>query len=204
MRERTFSPSSLSIGFIRSFSRLYQQILSVFIRQALPVLSAGFIYKIYQSQKEKHLIINIMNEIIVILWMLFGIYVAVLLLIGADLWSGVRKARRRHEVRTSKGYRQTVQKIARYYNMLMALTVMDAMQMGGVWYLDTFYGHAIPLLPVVSLLGAIGIGCIEIKSIYEKADQKERADYHDAIELMAHIAAGSSRLSDSLRKEVAE
>lgn len=129
-----------------------------------------------------------MNEINVVLWMLFGIYVAVLLLIGADLWSGVRKARRRHELRTSKGYRQTVQKIARYYNMLMALSVMDAMQMGGVWYLNTFYAHAIPLLPVVTLLGAVGIGCIEIKSIYEKAEQKDRASYQEAVRLMTHIA----------------
>lgn len=132
-----------------------------------------------------------MNEIIVTLWLLFGIYVAVLLLIGADLWSGVRKARRRHEVRTSKGYRQTVHKVARYYNMLMALSVMDAMQMGGVWCLDAFYAHHIPLLPVVTLLGAIGIGCIEVRSIYEKAEQKERADYHDALSLLARMAAGA-------------
>ena len=129
-----------------------------------------------------------MNTLIIILWMLFGIYAAVLLLIGADLWSGIRKARRRHEVRTSLGYRRTVSKIARYYNMLMALTVVDAMQMGGVWYLDSFYGLHIPLLPLITLLGAIGIGCIEIKSIYEKAETKERAQYDEAIRLMARIA----------------
>ena len=36
-----------------------------------------------------------MNEIVTVVWMLFGIYLMVLLLIGADLWSGVRKAEKR-------------------------------------------------------------------------------------------------------------
>ena len=136
---------------------------------------------------------------IIILWMLFGIYAAVLLLIGADLWSGIRKARARHEVRTSIGYRRTVAKIARYYNMLMALTVVDAMQMGGVWYLDAYYAHAIPMLPLVTLLGAIGIGCIEIKSIYEKADAKERAQYDEATRIIIHIADRAGLLRDADR-----
>ena len=66
-----------------------------------------------------------LNELFVIAWMLFGIYMLVLLLIGADLWSGYRKAK----ARTSYMLRKTVDKIARYYNALLALTFVDCMQM---------------------------------------------------------------------------
>lgn len=76
-----------------------------------------------------------LNELFVIAWMLFGIYMLVLLLIGADLWSGYRKAKQRGEARTSYMLRKTVDKIARYYNALLALTFVDCMQMGefGFW-----------------------------------------------------------------------
>lgn len=112
------------------------------------------------------------NHIFVILWMLFGLYSLVLIAIMADLWSGVRKAKSLGKARTSYGFKRTVDKIARYYNTLIALSVVDTMQMGGVWYLDGYYGYAIPILPIITLVGAIGIGLIEIKSIYEKAEDK--------------------------------
>ncbi|MEL7586670.1 MAG: hypothetical protein AAGU19_08135 [Prolixibacteraceae bacterium] len=112
------------------------------------------------------------NHIFVILWMLFGLYSLVLIAIMADLWSGVRKAKSLGKARTSYGFKRTVDKIARYYNTLIALSVVDTMQMGGVWYLDGFYGYSIPILPIITLVGAIGIGLIEIKSIYEKAEDK--------------------------------
>jgi len=40
------------------------------------------------------------------------IYLCVFGAIVMDLWSGVRKARRRHELRMSNGYKRTVDKIA--------------------------------------------------------------------------------------------
>ena len=51
------------------------------------------------------------------------IYLCVFGAIVMDLWSGVRKARRRHELRMSNGYKRTVDKIARYYNMLLVVDV---------------------------------------------------------------------------------
>ncbi|MFQ8804431.1 MAG: hypothetical protein ACLR8Y_04040 [Alistipes indistinctus] len=65
------------------------------------------------------------------------IYLCVFGAIVMDLWSGVRKARRRHELRMSNGYKRTVDKIARYYNML--LVVSD-------------YGRAADRLPSAQLL----------------------------------------------------
>lgn len=129
-----------------------------------------------------------LNELFVIGWMLFGIYIEVFIMILADLWSGVRKAKIRGEVRSSFGYKKTIDKIARYYNALIALTVIDVMQMSGVWYLDGYYGWSIPIFPIVTLLGALGISLVELKSIYEKADEKVKSDYKEVAALVVEIA----------------
>lgn len=129
-----------------------------------------------------------LNELFVVGWMLFGIYIEVFFMILADLWSGIRKACIRGEIRSSFGYKKTIDKIARYYNALIALTVIDAMQMGGVWYLDGYYHWSIPIFPAVTLLGALGISLVELKSIYEKADEKVKGDYKDVAALAAEIA----------------
>lgn len=129
-----------------------------------------------------------LNELFVIGWMLFGIYIEVFIMILADLWSGVRKAKIRGEVRSSFGYKKTIDKIARYYNALIALTVIDVMQMSGVWYLDGYYGWSIPIFPIVTLLGALGISLVELKSIYEKADEKVKSDYKEVAALAVEIA----------------
>ena len=129
-----------------------------------------------------------LEELFVIGWMLFGIYIEVFIMILADLWSGVRKAKVRGEVRSSYMYKKTIDKIARYYNAMIALTVIDCMQMGGVWYLDGYYSWSVPIFPIVTLLGALGISLVELKSIYEKADEKVKGDYQDVALLVAEIA----------------
>lgn len=113
-----------------------------------------------------------MEKIIIVLWILFAIYVLVLLAILADLWSGVRKAKKKGIARTSYGFRRTVEKLAKYYNALLALSVIDCMQMAAIWYLETYYNYKIPMIPIVTIGGAIGIAAIEVKSIYEKAEDK--------------------------------
>lgn len=117
-----------------------------------------------------------MEKIVVTLWITFGIYVLVLLAILADLWSGVRKAKTIGVARSSYGFKRTIDKIARYYNVMLALSVIDAMQMASIWYLEKYYGYCWPIFPVVTLIGAIGICLIEIKSIYEKAEDKVRIE----------------------------
>lgn len=117
-----------------------------------------------------------MEKIIVALWLTFGIYIMVLIAIMTDLWSGVRKAKSNGIARSSYGFRRTVDKVARYYNVLLALTVVDTMQMSSLWYLEKYYNYTWPIFPVVTLFGAIGICLIEIKSIYEKAEDKVRIE----------------------------
>lgn len=136
------------------------------------------------------------DELFVVAWMLFGIYIEVFIMILADLWSGVRKAKIRGEVRSSYMYKKTIDKIARYYNALIALSVIDVMQMGGVWYLDGYYDWSIPIFPIVTLLGALGISLVELKSIYEKADEKVKGDYKDIALLAAEISKHKTEPSE--------
>ena len=66
------------------------------------------------------------------LWWLLSVvvteYVLVLAAVGADMASGISKSRKRGEATRSRSLRHTVDKLARYYNVLVVLTVVDAMQ----------------------------------------------------------------------------
>lgn len=59
-------------------------------------------------------------------------YVCVLLAVLADLRSGILKARRQGVKRTSRGLRRSVEKAGRYYVMLFAMTLIDAMVCGAL------------------------------------------------------------------------
>lgn len=114
-------------------------------------------------------------------------YVMVLAVVVADLVSGIRKARLRGEARRSKALRLTIDKLARYYNALMALSVLDSMQIAAVIYLRCFEQYQLPIFPLFTLLGALGMALIELKSIFEKADEKQQADYRDAADALMKI-----------------
>ena len=49
-----------------------------------------------------------MEKIIVTLWITFGLYMMVLLAIMADLWSGVRKAKKNGIARSSYGFKRRI------------------------------------------------------------------------------------------------
>lgn len=128
------------------------------------------------------------DKIIAVCWILFGILLTPLFFIGFDFWAGIRKAKQRSEKIVSDGWQRTVAKIARYYNALLALLVIDIMQMAGTWYMETYYGISFPLFPFVTLLGAFGVAAIEVKSIYEKAEDKEKKEMKQVAVLAEEIA----------------
>lgn len=134
------------------------------------------------------LLLKDLSQIGVVAIILFVEYLLVLLAVFADLWSGVRKAKQRGEARTSYGFKRTVDKLCKYYNLMIALTILDCMQIVGIWYVDAYYGYHMPVFPIVTLVGAFCIGAIEVKSIYEKADDKVKDDYHQVAAMLAEIA----------------
>lgn len=122
-----------------------------------------------------------------VLMLMLGEYVMVLLAVIADLVSGLRKARMRGEARRSKALRRTVDKLCRYYNALFALSVIDVMQMAAIAYLRVTGTAQLPMLPAFTLLGAICIAIIEVKSIYEKASEKEQAEADEAARTLLRL-----------------
>ena len=66
-------------------------------------------------------------------------YITILALILTDLFAGTRKAKKRGEFRTSEGYKRTIDKIARYYNMTFALSLIDVVQIAIIYFLYYFY-----------------------------------------------------------------
>lgn len=111
-------------------------------------------------------------------------YLLVLMAVLADLWSGIRKARQRGEARRSEALRRTVAKLGQYYNVMLSLTVVDAMQLGLMCYVRVACQWNAPILPVFTVFGALGIAAIEVKSIYEKAEQKTQKDMAKAASMM--------------------
>ena len=53
-----------------------------------------------------------LNEIFIVAWIVFGLYMLVFFAAMADLCSGIRKAKLRGEVRSSYGFKRTVDKLA--------------------------------------------------------------------------------------------
>jgi transglutaminase-like putative cysteine protease len=143
------------------------------------------------------------RELFVIGWMFFFICIEVFLMILADLWSGTRKAKERGEKLTSAGYKRSIDKAAKYYNALLALSIMDLMQIFGVWYLDNFYTFKLPEFPLMTLIGALCISLIEIKSILEKSGEKAKKETADIAKLAAEIVKHSAN-PEEIAKAVAD
>ena len=116
------------------------------------------------------------------------LYIIVLGLIFTDLWAGVRKAKKRGEFRTSEGYKRTIDKISKYFNMMLALTFVDAGFITSIFFLHYSYGWDIPMFPLFTAIGAGYVGFVEVKSIREPADIKELKQQDDFKRMVVNIA----------------
>lgn len=132
-----------------------------------------------------------------------SMYVLTMLFIIADLISGVRKAKKAGVLRTSEGYKRTINKVAKYSNSLFAMSVMDAVQLSLVFALDKYYGMTIPMLPLFTVVGTAFIGFVEIKSILEPSDLKERRQMKEVTMLAQEILRHRSEPIE-IAKAVAE
>lgn len=144
-----------------------------------------------------------MDALFAVIWILFFILVSPVFFVAFDFWSGIRKSKQRGIQITSDGWRRTLAKLARYYNVLLALVIVDVLQMLGVWYMDNYYSHVIPIFPFLTLTGAVVVGLIEIKSIFEKAEDKEKRDMREAMAIGAEIAKNINNPAE-IAKQVAE
>lgn len=128
------------------------------------------------------------------------VYILVFFVIMLDLISGLGKAKRRGKLRSSYALRKTVDKLVRYFSMLLVITAIDAVQMLAISQWDLSTGHHIPVLPFLTFLAAMFVGFIELKSIYENSDEKEQARIEDAAEDIGKLMAKFPEIMEELKR----
>lgn len=138
-------------------------------------------------------------QLVFVLFYVVGLLMTPLMLIGLDFWAGLRKAKVRGERIRSDKMQRTVQKLSRYYNAILAMSVLDVIQIAGFVFLHIFNGWALYTLPLFTTLAVVFVNSIEIKSIWEPANAKEKREMKEVAELAKAIA---EHRSDP--KEVAE
>lgn len=134
-------------------------------------------------------------------------YVTILGFIFCDLRAGIRKAKQRGEYRTSCGYKRTIEKIAKYFNMTFAMSIIDFLQLAIIMFLYRFYELDIIMLPWFTLLALGYVGFVEVKSIWEPADIKERKqqeDYRRAILALIREYGGVEKVMEALTRNTSQ
>ena len=131
-------------------------------------------------------------------------YIIILGLIFCDLRAGIRKAKQRGEFKTSEGYKRTIEKISKYFNMTFALSLIDVVQLVLLLFLYRFYKVDIIMAPWFTLLALGYVGFVEVKSIWEPADIKEKKqqqEYRKAILALIREYGGIEKVLDALTKD---
>ena len=71
--------------------------------------------------------------------------------------------------------------------MLLVITAIDAVQMLAISQLNPQTTHTLPILPFFTFIGAMFVGFIELKSIYENNEDKEKAKIKDAVKILSQV-----------------
>lgn len=102
------------------------------------------------------------------IWKALVMYLITILAVMADLWSGIRKARKAGVYTHSYGLRQTVTKMARYFNILIMCSLIDAI----VIVMELPIIANLPLIPYTTGLFTLILCGIELFSVFEKDENK--------------------------------
>ncbi len=127
-------------------------------------------------------------------------YLSVITVVVIDFRSGILRARRERKPRTSKGYRRSVEKIARYLVTLLALTAVDSMLVVSAMLFRSTMEWAVPVFPIFTTVGAIALSLIEGKSVMENSQCRKdfTSAAASATELLTH--AELQRLIAAIRR----
>lgn len=127
----------------------------------------------------------------VLIILLYGISI---LAVMFDLFSGVKKAKARGEYRSSRKLRLTVEKLVKYFNMLAVLTCIDAVQLLCILIMTAQSESTYFMLPWFTAVGVIFVCFIELKSIFEKNSDKQKADIQEAAKVLSEILTDNTKL----------
>ena len=128
------------------------------------------------------------GQLVTLLLIVAGLLFTPILFIALDYWAGIRKAKKRGDKIYSDKMKRTVDKISRYYNAVLAMLVVDCIQMSAFIFLYLYYGWTPYTFPFFTLIAILFVAAIEIKSIYEPADIKESRELRGVSELAKAIA----------------
>lgn len=110
----------------------------------------------------------------------FAIIVLVVLSILIDLYFGVQKARKHGELRTSEGYKRTVNKFVFYSATMVFAFFFDVLN------IFSFYlAKPLDIVPYFTLIAGGGLILTEFKSVREKAEDKARRKTDESFKQLA-------------------
>lgn len=132
------------------------------------------------------------EQLIVVLFLVVGLMMTPLLFIGLDFWAGIRKPHARGDRIRSDKMQRTIQKLSRYYNAILAMLVLDCVQISGFVFLHIYNSWTLYTFPLFTLLAVLFVATIEIRSIMEPANAKESREMKAVGELAKAIAAHRS------------
>lgn len=144
--------------------------------------------KVYIAEMIKHFLDGNYQELQTVLAIIGIMWLLVALAIVIDLVSGVRKAKERGEMRTSYGFKQTVNKTVMYYAFMLFAFMFDCIGM-------FFYP-----LPVVTFIASFFLIFIECKSVFEKAHDKDKRKFNKSVQELSILLDNK----DDLLKGLAE
>lgn len=110
----------------------------------------------------------------------YGLVIAFIML---DLNAGIRKAKEAGVYRSSRKLRDTVNKMNKYFNAVFMFTILDMT----INFSIACLGMSYPSFPYFTLLATIGVGVIEIKSVYEKTEDKDKANVQEAARVLSQL-----------------
>lgn len=119
--------------------------------------------------EENYMALRLKLAIVLIMWLFITVAMCV------DLFFGWRKAKERGEMRTSYGLRRTVNKAVMYYALMLFAFMFDCI---GTF----FYPY-----PYITMIAAGFLIFIEGKSIFEKANDKDKRRFNQNLNALAAI-----------------
>lgn len=126
-------------------------------------------------------------ELVMIMWFI------VLFAIIIDLIAGVRKARQLGEARTSQGFKRTVNKLCQYYGLMCFAFMFDIL------------ASVVEPLPYFTTIAALFLVFIEAKSVFEKAEDKDRRKITKEVEKLVTVLENRGdvlkAISEIIKKE---
>lgn len=114
------------------------------------------------------------------------VVILVMMAVGIDLVFGLYKAGVRGEVRSSWGLKRTSVKILLYVGVILVMGFVDCLIHICRFY-QMFGWHDIVGIPVLACLIGIFFLCVEVKSMFESADEKTRTEITRGAQMVKEI-----------------